>query len=514
MNIAQSTYLEWLAAEETNRQEQVQTYRAYYEGNPPTLLTDRMAAFLNLTRDKNFGANVTAIVVDTLAERLNVTGFSVQAHDEAQAKDAEAMAAQLDKWWQQNRMDGVQGWVHTAALRDAEAFVIVSYNKDEGRPELSYDFAYDGTSGVKLHCVPGTYNKTAFASKRWIVNNKGGQSTHRLNLYFPNRIEKWVNTSATNSPHAEAYWAPLQEEGLVTAELKDDEGNPYTASVAWWTEDGTETGKPLGVPVISFRNRDDGTGRGLSEIDVAIPLQDAINKCFIDLMGCADMTGFQMYWHTGEAPSGGWKVFPGALFRLLPDGDTPPSMGVLPAGDLGQLIQLWQSLIAALSGISGTPQSRFNPAAVQPAEGTQKQEEAALVAKAVRLQNAWGNAWEDVMLMAMRAEATFGKAVAQPGAEFTVSTVWDDAEVRNELNHLQALQVKSEALGVPVEQLWAEAGYSANEVRKFKAIRMRQQAAFQLAGAKKAVPARPETGPPKPNGDEPTKPEPVPYGGA
>jgi hypothetical protein len=491
VNIAQNTYLSWIAQEEVNRHLQVRTYRSYYEGDPPTLMTDRQAEYLNLARNKSVGVNVCAVVVDALSERLEVTGFTVarkkqQANDDttdAASDPVKTLGELLDGWWQDNRMDGVQGWVHTAAARDAEAFVVVEYDKDEGRPVICHDYAYDGTSGVKVHMKPGTYNRVAFASKRWVETNSIGESITRLNLYFPNRIEKWVNKA--QSGYKEAFWLPLETDDTVLVGLKDDLGNTYQAAVSWWTDDGTASGKPLGVPVIPFVNRDDGTGRGISELDNALPVQDAINKTFLDLMAAADMTGWQMYYNTGKQPDGGWKVYPGAMLNIAPHNDTQAAtVGVLSAGDLSQLISLWHSLIAFLSGITGTPQSRFSPAAIQPSEGTQQQEEGALIAKVKDRQKTWGNAWEDVMRMAYKVAEAFGEEALPPIEGLTISTAWADAIPRNETNHLGALAIKADKLAVPLEQLWSEAGYDAGQIRKFKADQARRQAAQRLADAK------------------------------
>jgi hypothetical protein len=500
-NIAQNTFLNWLALEEVNRQAQVRTYRSYYDGDPPSVMTDRQAEYLNLSRDKSVSVNVCAVVVDALSERLEVTGFTVSPKDaEAQQGDEQIkqLGQLLDGWWQDNRMDGVQGWVHTAAARDAEAFVVVEYDEDEKRPYLCHDYAYDGTSGVKVHMKPGTYNKVAFASKRWQEQDSLGQTTNRLNLYFPNRIEKWISKAPGSDGHSEAFWQPYEALGTTIVTLKDDASQSYQAAVAWWTEDGTASGKPLGVPVISFVNKDDGTGRGMSELDNALPIQDAINKTFLDLMAAADMTGWQMYFNTGKQPSGGWKVYPGAMLNIVPHNDTQAAaVGVIPAGDLSQLISLWQSLIAVLSGITGTPQSRFSPAAIQPSEGTQQQEEGALIAKVKDRQKTWGNGWEDVMKMALKVARAFGEGKIPDISGLVISTAWADAIPRNETNHLNALAVKADKLGVPLEQLWSEAGYTAAQIRKFKADAARRQAAQRLADAK-AKAAQPPAPPPVP----------------
>jgi len=501
-----NAYLDWLVMEDTAAQQQVLTYRSYYEGDPPTQLTDRQAQFLNVARDKRFGANVCAPIVDTLVERLRVTGFDVRGKGETVTDAPKVLAALLDDWWSLNRMDAGQDVVHRAALRDREAFIIVSFDEKNNRPQLAYDFAYDGRSGVKVHMVPGTYNQVAFASKRWIVSQSKEGTYKRLNTYFPNRIEKWASFITPGNKHGEAFWQPYEkEEGLEMATCQDELGNEYMASVAWWTDDGTETGEPLGIPVIPFINRDDGTGAGLSEIDNAIPLQDGINKTYIDLMAAADMTGFGMYWTTGSPPLGGWKVYPGAMYEVaVAPGSTGAAMGTLPAGDLSGLINLLQTQVALLAGITGTPQSRFTPSAVRPAEGTQKQEEAALVAKARGLQKAWGNAWEDAMRMCIRVADAFAEGVTISDiGDLIISTAWADAEVRNELQHLEGVALKVERLEVPVQQAWTEAGYDASQVRAFERQRRNEQAAARLAALRAATkqPPTPEQAP------EPTEPE-------
>ena len=49
-----------------------------------------------------------------------------------------------------------------------------------------------------------------------------------------------------------------------------------------------------------------------------------------------------------------------------------------------------------------------------------------------------------------------------------LSTRWQDAEPRNEEAFLNELKVKREALQVPLEVLWAEAGYTPQQIKDMK----------------------------------------------
>ena len=51
-----------------------------------------------------------------------------------------------------------------------------------------------------------------------------------------------------------------------------------------------------------------------------------------------------------------------------------------------------------------------------------------------------------------------------------ITTLWDDAETRNEKALLEGLQIKA-AMGVPQEQLWREMGYDADQIEEMMAMK-------------------------------------------
>jgi len=199
-NPVEMSFKEWLALEEKARRANYVAYRSYYEGDHPTQLTDRQKKYLELKSDARFCANYCQVVVDALAERLSVTGFVCEN------KQAQPLVAD---WWRLNRMDEIQGNVHTATVRDGDSFVMVDWDNDEGLPRFTQHLASDGTYGVQM-----TYDDDGqtvlFASKRWVTvlgANAGKQ--RRLNLYFADRIERYVS----NDDQDAGDWQPYQTEG-------------------------------------------------------------------------------------------------------------------------------------------------------------------------------------------------------------------------------------------------------------------------------------------------------------
>jgi hypothetical protein len=449
------SFLQWLAAEDEAQQAQYRAFREYYDGEHATQLTRRMAAFLQVKYGEEFNANFCPIVVDALAERLSVTGFEAADED------------LLWEWWGLNRMDGQQGIVHTSGIRDGDVYVLVEWDNEEGRPAWYVEPAYDGREGVKVHYSKEQRGQVAYATKRWKVEGEDPSNAgykRRINAYFPDRIEKYVS----NEQYFEGNWAPYKEDG---------EEWPLP-----WVD---EAGEPLGVPIVHFKNKERGYDWGRSELADVVPLQNAQNKVLIDLLAASDVTGFQNYWMIGDDPSG-LETTPGSwVFSTKPPSDV--SVGVFPPADPKPLLDVLKELTLKVAQVTRTPISYFQASGQTVAEGTLKQQEAGLVARAENRQVYFGNAWEDVVKMSRRLNNAFGPGGLDPDAP--VSAQWADPETRNEKELAETLAIKAEKLRVPIEQLWSEFGYSPEEIEAMQAteeyqarIEM-QQAAMQGLGA-------------------------------
>lgn len=433
-DLVQQSFIQALLNEEIDRQALYRAYREYYDGQHDTQLSERQRQYLSLKMGEEFRSNYCPIIVDALVERLKVTGFQ-----------CDGQAEQLWQWWTRARMDGVQGAVHLAAARDGDAYLFVGWDNDEQHPTFTFEQALCDGEGVQV-VYSDERNVPVLATKRWAMRTGGKVGKQRrMNVYYPDRIERYLSDSDT----FEGNWQPYAEEGKAPVE-------------PWLYRDGT----PLGLPVIHFRNKDTGYNYGASELRDVVPLQNALNKTIIDLLAAADTTAFRIFYMLGDDPSN-LSVAPGSWVYSTrpPSGENGASIGVIPGENLGNMIALIDALAIEIARVTRTPVSYFQVSGQRPAEGTLKQEESGLVGKVKDRQTTFGNCWEDAMYLARRLANTYGNA----GMDETVpiSTLWADAETRNDKALLEGLQIKA-MLGVPQETIWAEMGYDAQQIETMK----------------------------------------------
>lgn len=449
VNLAEMAFASWLVAEETERQQEVLLTRNYYDGLQDTFLTDRLQEFLNAEDEYEFSLNICRTVVDAVAERMVITGIET-----TEQTDAQPLADWANDVWEQNRLDLLYEAVHEAMLRDGEFFVMVDYDADRQTPRFTLHPRYTDSTvggnnfGCKAHYPDDDTNQPMqYASKRWVEDLGAGRTRKRMNLYFPDRIEKYE--------WAGGDWQPFQDEGDGTWPLR-------------WMD---SAGRPFGIPVIHFRNTPDLR----SELWDAIPIQKAINKALIDLLAAGDMTGFQIFVALGWIPTSDGEPLksdasnmatlgPGQIIGTTRDA-SEVSFQAVPPGDVDPLINLLQSLIGWLAIITSTPESRLSFTRQIAAEGTLKEQNEGLFAKVRRRRKMAHACWIDVYDMARTLANFYGSAGLPEDDAFVVQ--WEPVQSRDTEDERAEWQVKKE-LGVPLETIWGEMGYTYDQIQAMK----------------------------------------------
>lgn len=406
-----------------DRQPGYRTFADYYAARQPlTYATEKYRdTFARMV--SHYTENMCATVVDALADRLTLTAFSVSGSTEHD----DGGGARVWDIWARNHMDRRSGEVHQEAAKTGDAYVIV-WPDTEGRVRIVPQHA----AATTVHYDDETEQVT-WAAKWWRRDDKRA----RLNIYWPDRIEKFVSLSEAHGMSARAAeFIPLAGEEVVT--------NPYGQ-----------------IPVFHFANNAEMATFGESELRSVLPIQDALNKSVADLLVTMEYAAFPQRWATGleerRDPVNGTALTPfTAGVERIWYGTTDVKFGDFAVADLTQFIAVHDMFLLSIARVTKTPTHYLliNPSNFPSGESL-KTSESGFVSKVLDRQIAFGNVWEEVMTFAARVEG-----FAPTGH---LAAIWQDPNPRSERDSVETAILKRQ-IGVSDSQLQREAGYSDTEI--------------------------------------------------
>lgn len=459
----------WIT-EERVRAKRVARFRAYFDGDHDAKLTKEMRELLRIKdNDDGFTLNMMPSVVDTKADRCIVQSIeaitdkttqtpgkvidvkATPADDHGATAGAETPPDDTDTlkdprknpsaWIQEvmenNHFDIVQGDVHQGTIRDADAYLMLSYDNDEDEVRWTFEEAFDGDTGMLAYYPSRNVPEMALAIKVWQINRPNlndprfaaakaawageklpdgsevlagaNMIVFRVNVYYPNRVEKFFSISVSTLQ-------PYVDEGA-------------SDNVVKWLD---RNDNPLGIPIIHFRNG----GRhnyGVSELRNAISPQNALNRFNYSAVMIAELTAFSLLVATGFQPPS--QITPAMILTISPEAPLEQGQTAkverLPAGDLKPILDIIDKERHLIADITRTPSPDLMGGAGGNKTGEYlKQLEIGLLGKVRAFQVRAGASWEAVADMSWDIQAAFSNI--QPPAYKRFRTTWRSAELRNE----------------------------------------------------------------------------------
>ncbi|MFZ1719974.1 MAG: phage portal protein [Candidatus Moraniibacteriota bacterium] len=431
---AANTDIEKAVKSLTDRQIGYTKFANYYDGDHELqFATEKFKnAFGKLFHE--FALNLCPAICDAVRDKLILTGFGVE---EAAGETDIPNAAW--KIWQDNRMTTRSGQIHREAVVNGDAYAIVWVDAEK-RTTIYPNKAATCTVMYDEE-TPG---KILWAAKYWPVTI-GKDKRIRLNLYYPDRIERYISEKKVDGE--------LPKESKAYIEYTDDGGKAVIAN-------------PYGVvPVFHFGNNSDIGSFGRSEISSAVPVQDALNKSVLDMLVTMEFSSYRQRWATGielEIDDATGKAMPpyiAGIERLWINENPDVKFGTFDESNIEHFIKVKDGFRVDLAAVSGTPLYYFMQTGAQfPSGESLKKAETRFINKVRDRQESFGQVWEDLMSFALRIDG--GKKDIRLFAE------WEDPAPMSEKEQLEVLMQKQD-LGIPDEQLWSEAGYGEDDIKKF-----------------------------------------------
>ncbi len=299
----------------TGKQARCDLLWSYYDGNQPLVYSAKRLQEVFDNLNATFTENWCAVVVDAVADRLNLARWHV-GEDEAatQALNDLYLATELN-------LDSDDA--HLAALVTGEAFVIVWPNAD-GEVEAYYN----DPRLCHVQYQADNPREAAWAAKWW----QDSEKLIHLTLYYPDRLEYYLTRQKADQVQSAEAFEPADP---PQAE------NPYGQ-----------------IPVFHLR-RDRRAIQ--SELANATSPQDAVNKLLSDMMVAAEFGAFKQRWVISNGDISTLKNKPNEIWNI-PGGDgagQPTQVGEFSQADLGVYLTAMDKLATAIAVITRTPKHYF-----------------------------------------------------------------------------------------------------------------------------------------------------------
>ena len=398
---------------------------SYYEGANPEVFLDQRWYRLFKNAALDFRFNYSKTVVDSVLNRLEINQVLTTSEDAQNY---------IDQIWEQTDLKLDINEIHRNALVYGDCYAIVW-------PDSNGTLAIDYNSPLTTAVVYDQENPRikSFAAKMWQITEADGRKTIKLNLYYPDRIEKYAGMGEIEN---------LTAGNGSQFVLIETVNNP-------WNE----------VPVFHFRTYKQ---YGKPEHADAFGPQDAINKLIATHMLTVDYQGApQRYALSNGGVSaeiddfaddanareniGALKNGPGELWYL--QGVT--QVGQFQPADPETFTKPVLEFVNAMAAITSTPTHYFVKGSYIPSGQALRVAEAPLFKKVLNRQLAFGSTWRDLFKFMFRIE----------GIVAEVEIKWTNPESIDSLENWD-IAVRKRSVGMPVEQILLELGYDPEIARQ------------------------------------------------
>jgi hypothetical protein len=254
--------------------------------------------------------------------------------------------------------------------------------------------------------------------------------------------------------------------------IYDQSGLPIPSTlnkVSW--DQVSSAPNPIGVvPMVAILNNPDLLEGGSSDLDTAIPIQDAVNKYCLDMQVSSEFHAYPQRWATGweravddkgHELSGREVEVMLAATRMLRAESHETTFGTFAAGDVNNYVLPIELYIDHLAATSQTPVYYLKGKLANLSADAMHAADQGLVDRVKGKILSYSDPWEEVMRTAFLAINDQKRGHAQ-----SAEVIWADPESKSLAVLVQAAVQMRSALNVPLEMAWQLLGWSPQQIRQ------------------------------------------------
>jgi hypothetical protein len=401
--------------------------------------------------------NWMKIVVDAPVSRMEIQGFRF---DPDTSKNSWELDADADAWkiWQANNFDAISRMVHIDACKLGMSYVLVSPPPEDDVYNTEPIMTGEHPSQCYVMADPSNPNTRLAGVKRWADD----WDNHAYSqVYLPDS----VTTFRSDKP----LQTPSQSVEIV---IYDQTGAPIPSTlnkVSWSSVEAAPN--PIGVvPLVAIINNPDLLDGGCSDLDTAIPIQDAVNKYCLDMQVSSEFHAYPQRWATGweravddqgHELSGREVEVMLAATRMLRAESHETTFGTFQAGDVNNYILPIELYIDHLAAQTQTPVYYLKGKLANLSADAMHAADQGLVDRVKGKFLAYSDGWEEIMRTAFLAKNDQTRGHAK-----SAEVLWADPESKSLAVVVQAAVQMRQSLSVPIEMAWQMLGWSPQQIRQ------------------------------------------------
>ena len=424
--------------------------------------------------------NWMKIVVDAPVSRMEIQGFRF---DPDTSKNTWELDADSDAWkmWQANNFDAISRIVHIDACKLGVSYVLVAPPDPDDRYNSAPVMTGEHASQCYVFSDPANPNKRLAAIKRWADD---------WDNYAYATV--YLDDSVTNFRSARPIVQATSPTGNEIV-IYDQSGTPIpsTMSKVTWSQIGSNANEVGVVPMVAIVNNPDLIAGGSSDLDTAIPIQDAVNKYCLDMQVSSEFHAYPQRWatgweravdDTGHELSGREVELMMAQTRMVRADSHETTFGSFQMGDVNNYIAPIELYIDHLAAQTQTPVYYLKGKLANLSADAMHAADQGLVDRVKGKILSYSDGWEEIMRTAFLASNDQLRGHAQ-----SAEVIWADPESKSLAVLVQAAVQMRQSLSVPIEMTWQMLGWTPEQIRQARDL----MGAPRRAEEQRAAPQRP-----------------------
>jgi hypothetical protein len=453
-----AAWLDFLEPQLDEQAATIQLFQDYYDGKHRLQMATAKFREAFSRYFPPMANNWMQTVVDAPASRLTVQGFRFNIGSEGGPKvggildpttgiihGGQTPSWELDdddeawKVWQANNLDSVSRMLHTDAIKLGVSYVLVS-PADKAKPTGAFPIITpEHPSQCFVYTDPENRCHRLAGIKRWVDDIDGFAY---CNIYLPDQIVKWRSAD------------PIKVN---------------SARRIQWTRAGGAP-NPMGlVPLVALENKPDLLYGGRSDLEQAIPIQDAVNKYCLDMQVSSEFHAFPQRYGVGweRAKDAKGREIAGrevelylSAARFIRSENKDAKFGQFQQGNVENYLRPIEMYIDHLAAQTQTPLYYLKGKMSTMSADAMHAQDQGLVDRCQNKILSFSDGWEEVMRLAFLATGDQKRGTAQDA-----EVVWADVESKSLAVLVQAAMVMRNELSVPIEMCWELLGWSPQKIR-------------------------------------------------